>query len=128
MKPWMDVFPLILKVEPPEPWRHDLEMLLPAAKDCLRAHLNTPDQLGAWRNPVEDQNQNRPPKRVIEELFSTKSPGRKAYRDTRDAGAILRKVSDLKNILFNQAGQVQCPVFKEVLDWIGDRTGVTAYS
>lgn len=111
----------------PSALKHDLEMLLLAATDHLRTHLKTSEQLGGWRNPVEDQNMDSPPKRVVEDIFLRKSSKRKAYRDTKDASAVLRRVTDIRQVLYKD-GQLQCPVFKNMLDWIGSRTGVAAYS
>jgi len=112
----------------PTALKHDLEMLLLAAQDQLRDYLGTPDSLGNWRNPVEDQNQTQPPKYIIEELFKTKSKRRQAYRDTKDASAILRNVTDIKTIINNNANsQIKCPVFKALLDWIGQKTTISAY-
>ncbi len=70
--------------------KHDLEALLLAAPDQLRERLRTPDRLGDWRNPVEDQDDDKPPKRVVEDLFSKyrRKPG---YVDTTDAPRILEK-------------------------------------
>lgn len=73
--------------------KHDLEALLLAAPDQLRQRLKTKDALrGRWRNPVEDQNDNRPPKRVVEDLFRQyrNQPG---YVDTVDASWILERAS-----------------------------------
>ncbi|MCX5677482.1 MAG: DUF4276 family protein, partial [Planctomycetota bacterium] len=109
----------------PSALKHDLEMLLLAAKQELTSYLRVSGSLGSWRLPVEDQNQQRPPKRVVEELFRTKKGW--AYRDTIHASAVLGKVTDLRGLLFNQQKQVQCPVFKETLDWIGAKTGIPAY-
>lgn len=109
----------------PSALSHDLEMLLLAARDQLRNHLRTRDQLGGWRHPVESQNQTQPPRRIIEDLFRTKC--KRKYSETTDAMAILGKVSDLRTILFNDAGQLQCSVFKGMVDWVGQRTGVPAY-
>ncbi|MDD5559592.1 hypothetical protein [Candidatus Methylomirabilis sp.] len=108
----------------PSSLTHDLEMLLLAARDQLRAHLGTSDHLGHWRHPVEDQNQDQPPKRVVQTLYLRKK-GR-AYRDTKDAAAVLGTVTDLQQILHSESGQLQCPVFKNMLDWIGTKTGVPA--
>lgn len=109
----------------PSALKHDLEMLLLAASDQLRAHLGTSDRLGNWINPVEDQNQGHPPKRVIEQLYMQKK-GR-AYLEIKDAAAVLRKVSDLRKLLYSNNRQLKCPVFKSTLDWIGTKTGVPAY-
>jgi len=111
----------------PSALKHDLEMLLLAAQRELCLFLGTPDRLGKWRSPVEDQNQQRPPKRIVEELFRTKSKTKHAYRDTKDASAILRNVTDIRTIIFNTSNQIKCPVFKALLDWIGEKTGIPAY-
>ncbi len=108
--------------------KHDLEMLLLAAQAELRAVLRTPDKLGGWRLPVEEQNQGRPPKRVIEELFLSKSSERRRYRDTRDAPKVLGGVNDIRRLLFTDAGQANCPTFQAMLDWLGERFRVPAYS
>lgn len=109
----------------PSALKHDLEMLLLAAKEQLRAYLRTPDQLGSWRSPVEDQNQQQPPRVVVEGLFLSKRGWR--YRDTLHAPAVLRRVQNIKDILHNENHQLQCPAFKDMLDWIGVRTAVAAY-
>ena len=111
----------------PSAIKHDLEMLLLAAREELRAYLRTSDQLGNWRNPVEDQNQEQPPKRLVEDLFITRSITRHAYRDTKDASAILRNVTDIKTIIYDANRQIKCPVFKALLDWIGEKTTIPAY-
>ena len=109
----------------PTALKHDAEMLLLAARNELREVLGTPDALGNWRHPVEEQNQTKPPKYVVEELFQAKK-GRR-YRDTVHARAVLEKIADIKTILYGNGNQLQCPVFKELMDWIGDKTGVSAY-
>jgi len=109
----------------PSALKHDLETLLLAAVDELRQTLGTEETLGKWRHPVEDQNQHKPPKYVVEELFRTKKS--LCYRDTRHAKVVLEKVTDIKKLLFNNSGQLECPVFKETMDWIAASTGVSAY-
>ena len=108
----------------PSVFRHDFEMLLLAAADALRIHLGTKEKLGAWRVPVEDQNLDKPPKRIVEQLFLTKSARRRAYRETKDAPAILRRVTDLSSILRTKGGPWTCPEFVATLKWLGDKTGV----
>lgn len=110
----------------PSALKHDLEVLLLAAVGELRQVLGTTEKLeNNWRHPVEDQNQQKPPKYVVEDLFRTKK--KCCYRDTRHAKAVLEKVTDIKKILVSSSGQLECPVFKETMDWIGERTGVAAY-
>lgn len=73
--------------------KHDLEALLLAAPEVLRERLKTSDGLkGQWRLPVEDQDDQRPPKRVVEDLFKKyrKKPN---YVDTLDAPWILQRAS-----------------------------------
>ncbi|MBK8937973.1 MAG: DUF4276 family protein [Polyangiaceae bacterium] len=72
--------------------KHDLEALLLASPAALRARLKTSDALsGRWRLPVEDQNQDRPPKKVVDELFNKYR--RTRYVDTTEALWILSKAS-----------------------------------
>lgn len=111
----------------PSALKHDLEMLLLAAQDKLRSYLGTSNHLGNWHRPVEDQNQNEPPKRIVKQLFKTKSKRKRSYRETKDAHAILSKVNNLKEIIYDNNNQIQCPVFKNLLDWIGKQTKVSAY-
>lgn len=33
----------------------------------------------------------------------------------------------LGQLLHNSSGQLECPVFKKLLDWIGEKTGVLAF-
>lgn len=108
----------------PTAFKYDLEMLLLAAIDELRKVLNTGDALGHWQHPVENQNQMSPPKRVVEALFRTRR--KISYRDTVHARAVLEKVADINTILYGNKNELQCPVFKSLMDWIGDRTGVPA--
>lgn len=72
--------------------KHDLEVLLLAAPDELRQRLGTREALrGGWRNPVEEQNDQKPPKRVIEALFEKHQ--RRKYIETADAPWILGRAS-----------------------------------
>ena len=99
--------------------KHDLEVLLLAATSQLQSRLNTQDNLSGWRRPPEDQNQNKPPKRIVEELFS-KYRKRQSYNDVVDGPAILRN-ADLQEVA------EQCPVFRAMINWIGKKTGVRGY-
>lgn len=59
----------------PTALKHDMEMLLLAAKDELLAVLGTPDALDNWRHPVEDQNQIRPPSTLLRNCSRRKNEG-----------------------------------------------------
>jgi hypothetical protein len=111
----------------PSAFKHDMEMLLLAAKEQLRRVLCTPQRLRGWRIPVEGQDQQKPPKRIVEQLFRTKTPRKRAYRETKDAPAVLRRAKDVADLLFLENGRENCPVFKAVLDWVGEKTGIPAY-
>lgn len=67
-------------------FKHDLEVLLLASFDSLRARLRTPDLKRSWSLPVEDVNHDRPPKRIVEEIFQ--GCGQR-YKETVDAPLIL---------------------------------------
>jgi hypothetical protein len=72
--------------------KHDLEALLLASPDELRQRLKTKDALRRWRLPVEEQNDSKPPKYVVMDLFRQyrKKPD---YIDTDDAVWILARAS-----------------------------------
>lgn len=72
--------------------KHDLEVLLLASPDQLRQRLGTDHALGQWRSPVEDQNDQQPPKRIVEALFKKYRP-KPGYVETVDAPWILERVS-----------------------------------
>jgi hypothetical protein len=67
-------------------FKHDLEALLLAAQRELAVRLGAKSIAVTWRVPVEDQDQDHPPKRVVESLFADRG---KRYRDTIDAPVIL---------------------------------------
>ena len=67
-------------------FKHDLEALLLACKRELAYRLGAENLRVTWRRPVEDQDHNRPPKRVVEDLFARHG---KRYKATVDAPVIL---------------------------------------
>ncbi|AFM24341.1 DUF4276 family protein [Desulfomonile tiedjei] len=67
-------------------FKHDMEALLLAAEDSLRQRIGPPRLMCSWIHPVENQNHDIPPKRVVEEVFSQRN---QRYRDTVDAPMIL---------------------------------------
>lgn len=94
-------------------------MLLLAAKVQLREVLGTKDKLGKWREPVEDQDLQEPPKRVVEKLFRSKTRKKRSYRDTTDAPAVLKQVTDIHAMLRGGSGACTCPEFVRLLHWLG---------
>ena len=105
--------------------KHDMEMLLLAALNHpLRSQRRKNDASVSWRFPPEEQNQNRPPKKLVEELFLTTR--KRSYRAIADSFAILSETT-LPNVLFDGRGNEQCPEFRSMLDWVGEKTGVPAY-
>jgi hypothetical protein len=70
--------------------KHDLEALLLAAAGELRQRLKTTDKLRDWwRQPVEDQNDNNPPKQIVKALFKKYTP--REYIEDVDAPWILER-------------------------------------
>ena len=67
-------------------FKHDLEALLLASFDSLRARLQAPNLKRSWSLPVEDVNHDRPPKRIVEEVFQSQG---QRYKETVDAPLIL---------------------------------------
>lgn len=67
-------------------FKHDLEALILAAENELKAYLGAANLTKTWHIPVEDQDHGQPPKRVVEELFVAHD---KRYKDTVDAPGIL---------------------------------------
>lgn len=108
----------------PSALKHDLEMLLLAATNRLQFRLNMSNRPSGWRRPPEDQNQNKPPKKIVEELFRTHL--KRPYREIADSHAILSK-ADLREVVFDEHGTVQCPIFRAMIDWIGNKTDVPGY-
>lgn len=98
--------------------KHDLEVLILAATSQLQAQLKMSNRPRGWRQPPEEQNQDRPPKRIIEALF--RRHRKQSYRETTDSYAILRN-ADLREVA------EQCPTFRAMIDWIGEKTGVRGY-
>lgn len=70
-------------------FKHDMEVLLLASPEALEEYLGikiNPD----WAEAVEDVNNNRPPKRVVEALFRQQ---KRKYTETIDAPCILEKMA-----------------------------------
>ncbi len=104
--------------------KHDLEMLLLAAPSQLRKRLKMSDSSVVCRQPPEDQNQDQPPKKIVEELFRTRL--KRSYREITDSQDILSKAA-LSEVLFDKKQGDKCPTFRAMLDWIGTKTQIPAY-
>ena len=98
--------------------KHDLEVLLLAATSQLQSRLKMSNRPSGWRRPPEEQNQDKPPKRIVEALFQREL--KRSYRENTDSDAILRD-ADLREVA------KQCPTFRAMIDWIGEKTGVRGY-
>jgi Domain of unknown function (DUF4276) len=69
-------------------FKYELEVLLLAGEEALREQLQLPSMKVHWRIPVEDQNHERPPKRIIQPLFAQRGM---EYIETYHAPLILAK-------------------------------------
>ena len=98
--------------------KHDLEVLILAATSQLQSRLKMSNRPSGWRQPPEEQNQDKPPKRIVEALFQREL--KRSYRENTDSDAILRD-ADLREMA------EQCPTFRAMIDWIGRKTGVRGY-
>lgn len=67
-------------------FKYDLEALVLAAEEALALRLDKETVTVTWRKPVEDQNNNHPPKTVVRELFEQHGTN---YAETADAPLIL---------------------------------------
>ena len=71
-------------------FKYDLEALILASEEALLARVKRDRSSQAWIKPVEDQDHDNPPKRIVEALF--RDSGMK-YKDTADAPWILKRSS-----------------------------------
>ncbi len=73
--------------------KYDLEVLLLASEEALKKRLDRSTFSRTWKRPVEEQDHNVPPKRIVEQMFG--DCGMK-YKDTVDAPLILEQVDYLE--------------------------------
>jgi len=69
-------------------FKYDLEALLLAAEDELRNVLGIKSSKREWIVPVEDQNHDNPPRKIVEKLFQKSG---NQYNQVIDAPLILKK-------------------------------------
>lgn len=67
-------------------FKYDLEALVLAAEEALKLRLGVKNLKRTWRLPVEDQNHDHPPSRVIDDLFREHH---QSYKKRADAPLIL---------------------------------------
>ena len=67
-------------------FKYDLEALTLAAEAQLASRLGLASIKPTWIKPVENQNHNKPPKRIVEQLFAAHGD---KYQDTIDTPLIL---------------------------------------
>ena len=72
---------------------HDLEALLLAVPDSLRQRLGVKILKSCWKVPVEEQNNQNPPKYVVTRLFEEAG---KKYKETVDSPMILANANYLE--------------------------------
>lgn len=94
-------------------FKYDLEALVLAAEEALALRLNIKELKVAWHKPVEDQNKDKPPKYVLQELFAQHSTH---YLETVD-GPLILGLSDYHQIA--TACSQQFKPFVEFLESIG---------
>ncbi len=75
-------------------FKYDLESLLLAAEAELQAYLGVANLAKTWREPVEDQDHDQPPKRIVEQLFASCD---KLYKDTVDAPGVLGRADHARH-------------------------------
>jgi len=71
-------------------FKYDLESLILASEEALLSRLKRNKFSQSWAKPVEDQDHNNPPKRVVETLFRDAGM---SYKGTADVPWILQRSS-----------------------------------
>lgn len=94
-------------------FKYDLEALLLAAKEALEMRLEADSLTPTWTIPVEDQNHEQPPKRIVEQLFEDHGA---YYVDTVDAPLILGLVN------YQDIAEACPQCFKPFVEFLSDLT------
>ncbi len=95
-------------------FKYDLEALLLASEKPLLARIERSKFSQSWAKPVEDQNHDKPPKRIVEALFSDVG---KKYKDTADVPWILKR--SRHQDLANKCQQNFKPFVEDLLKVLG---------
>ncbi len=95
-------------------FKYDLEALILASEEPLLARLEKSKFSQPWKKPVENQNHDKPPKRIVEALFSDVG---KKYKDTADVPWILKR--SRHQDLANKCQQNFKPFVEDLLKVLG---------
>lgn len=90
-------------------FKYDLEALLLAVPKALALVLEREELKPTWKIPVENQNHNKPPKKIIETLFAETG---QRYIETRDAPNILGQVN------YEEVANACSQCFKPFVDFV----------
>ncbi len=91
-----------------------INLSLLASEEILLDRLKTKKLSRQWTVPVENQDHNQPPKRIVETLFS--AAGVK-YKDTADAPWVLER-SDYRDLM-NKCDQNFKPFIEDLMKILG---------
>ncbi len=94
--------------------KYELEALLLAAEEALRRHLGTTPISVEWAHSVEDQNHDRPPAMVVQEIFEANGD---RYVKAEDAPEVLERAD--ADVIAERCPQQFGP-FVEFLDRLGE--------
>lgn len=94
-------------------FKYDLEVLLLASYEIMLQRIGLEKIKRTWKIPVENQNFNKPPKKVIEQIFLNCN---KKYKDTADVPWILAR-TDL-NMLQEKCPQNFAPFIEDLFSII----------
>ena len=96
-------------------FKYDLEALILASEEALLTRLEKQKFSQSWTNPVEDQDHDKPPKRIVEALF--RDAGMK-YKDTADVPWVLKRSSC--SVLIKKCPQNFKPFIEDLLRIFGE--------
>jgi len=96
-------------------FKYDLEVLILASKEVLLTRLRKQKCSQSWADPVEDQDHDKPPKRIVEALF--RDAGMK-YKDTADVPWILSRSNHRE--LVKKCQQNFKPFMEDLLRILGE--------
>ena len=96
-------------------FKYDLEALMLASPEALLTRLEKQKFSQSWTNPVENQDHDKPPKRIVEALFL--DAGMK-YKDTVDVPWVLKR--SRFSVLMEKCPQNFKPFVEDLLKILGE--------